>query len=135
MNILFIDDDKAPIRYYLEELADGGFDVTHCRNPDAALSLLKENGCIFRLIILDSAMPPGQHYAHADTEAGLTTGSFLFADIRELCPATPIIILTNFVDLEWIVRARGYTNVREFRKLDLMPLELVEIVRNMTSTQ
>ena len=79
-------------------------------------------------------MPPGQRYTHADTDAGLTTGSFLFADIRALCPDTPIILLTNFVDLEWIVRARG-TNVREYRKLDLMPLELVEIVRNMTTIQ
>src|SRR5271166_4037218 len=86
MKILFIDDDKAPIRYYLEELKDGGFDVTHCRNPDEALETLEKEGCIFRLIILDSAMPPGRRYADSNTEEGLTTGNFLFEDIRKVCP-------------------------------------------------
>ena len=105
MKILFIDDDKAPIRYYLEELKDAGFDVTHCRNPDEALDALEEEG--------------------------LTTGNFLFRDIRERCPDTPILILTNFAGLDWIRKASECSNVCEVRKLDVMPFELVERVRQM----
>jgi CheY-like chemotaxis protein len=132
MKILFIDDDKAPIRYYLEALQSAGFDVNHCRNPDEALNTLEQKGCIFRLILLDSAMPPGKRYAQSNTEEGLTTGRFLFADVRRLCPGIPILILTNFVDLEWIVSACRSPNVRQIRKLDIMPIELVKIVRQMT---
>jgi|SRR6516164_7992454 CheY-like chemotaxis protein len=131
MKILFIDDDKAPIRYYLEELKDAGFDVTHCRNPDEALDALEEEGCVFGLIILDSAMPPGKRYADSNTEEGLTTGNFLFRDIRERCPDTPILILTNFAGLDWIRKASECSNVCEVRKLDVMPFELVERVRQM----
>ena len=132
MKILFIDDDKAPIRYYLQELKDSGFNVTHCRNPDEALSILIDQGREFRLVILDSAMPPGKRYANSNTEEGLTTGSFLFEDIRALCPNIPVLILTNFEGLEWIARACASPKVREIRKLDIMPVELLEIVRRMT---
>jgi CheY-like chemotaxis protein len=131
MKILFIDDDKAPIRYYLSELRDAGFDVTHCRNPDETLEILHKEGCIFRLILLDSAMPPGRCYAEADTEEGLTTGRYLFEDIRKVCPEIPILILTNFAGLDWIYKACASANVGEVRKLDVMPVDLVQKVRKM----
>jgi DNA-binding NtrC family response regulator len=131
MNILFIDDDKAAIRYYLEELREGGFTVKHCRNPDDAWNTLQEDGGNFRLIILDSAMPPGKRYIGSNTEEGLTTGSLLFEDISKVCPDVPVLILTNFAGLEWITRACASLKVREIRKLDVMPVELLEIVRKM----
>ena len=130
MNILFIDDDKAPIRYYLEELREGGFSVKHCRNPDDAWNALQEDGN-FCMIILDSAMPPGKRYTGSNTEEGLTTGSLLFEDIRRVSPDIPVLILTNFAGLDWINNARVSPKVREIRKLDVMPVELLEIVRKM----
>jgi CheY-like chemotaxis protein len=131
MKILFIDDDKAPIRYYLEALQAEGFAVTHCRNPDDALNAL-ERDCNIDLILLDSAMPPGKRYAGSNTEEGLTTGSLLFEDICKLCPRIPILILTNFLNLDWMVAATRSPNVREIRKLDIMPVDLVKIIREMT---
>jgi len=43
-----------------------------------------------------------------------------------------VLILTNFEGLEWIARACASPKVREIRKLDIMPVELLEIVRRMT---
>jgi CheY-like chemotaxis protein len=131
MKILFIDDDKAPIRYYLEELKDAGYDVIHRRNPDEAIETLREEGCAFHIILLDSAMPPGKRFEKSETEEGLTTGSLLFSEIRKLCPDVPIIILTNFGGLEWMRKACAAPNVLEVRKLDVMPVQLVENVKKM----
>jgi CheY-like chemotaxis protein len=130
-SILFIDDDKAAIRYYLEELQESGFDVTHSRNPDEALAVLEKREPPFDLIILDSALPPGKNYSHFNTEQGLTTGNLIFQDIRKRYPEVPIVILTNFRGLDWIRKVCELPRVCDLVKVNVMPIKLVEIVQKM----
>lgn len=131
--ILFIEEDFASIRYYLSELSEANFDVNHIRNTDDAVKAINSEGALYTLIIVDSAMPPGQIYENEETESGTTTGQFLFRDIRLKLPAIPIIILTNFNSLDWIQKAQATENVRMRRKLDTLPGELVQEVREMIS--
>jgi CheY-like chemotaxis protein len=129
--ILFIDDDYAPLVSFFDDLKNAGFEVTHSRRPDDALRILKTEGSLFHLIILDSMMPPGKRYANEKTESGLNTGGFLFEDIRKDYPEIPVLILTNFVGLEWVEKACGFPKVRQARKIDVNSTGVVEIVQGM----
>lgn len=129
--VLFVEEDYASIRYYLSELKESGFHVNHVRNTDAAAEEISKSGTTYALIILDSAIPPGRIYANEQTEAGTTTGQFLFRDIQAKLPNLPILILTNFDSLDWIRDAQLKQNVRMHRKLDTLPRELVRAIKEM----
>jgi|SRR5580704_4153578 DNA-binding NtrC family response regulator len=131
MNLLLIDEDSASMRYYLLEFREAKFLCKHCRNVDDALVELKERGSTYDLVLLDSAMPPGEAYAKVETEAGTQTGKFLFEDIRKLLPDVPVIILTNFSSLEWIQNACKGPHVAVVRKLEMLPIELIDKVQKM----
>jgi CheY-like chemotaxis protein len=137
MKILLIDDDNASMRYYVQELEEeeNNFKVKHVRDTDSALVAIAGEGKSFDLIILDSAMSPGKAYAAMQTDAGTSTGKFLFDYIRKAFPKTPILILTNFIGLDWIGEACRQPNVCAERKLDTLPSELVEKVNEMARKQ
>ena len=110
--ILYIDEDFASIRYYLQELEDEKFEVDHLRSTDEAFKAINERGDQYQIVILDSAMPSGRQYEKEQTDSGTTTGGFLFTDIRKKQAAVPIIILTNFNGLDWIQKAEATPKVR-----------------------
>jgi DNA-binding response OmpR family regulator len=131
MKILLIDEDKASMHYYVLALKKSDFEVVHCRKPDTALDAIRQDGASFSLIILDSAMPPGQVYASEKTDDGTLTGKLLYRDIRVKLPDVPILILTNFLGLEWIQSAIADKNVKAERKINVSPLKLVDIITQM----
>jgi DNA-binding response OmpR family regulator len=131
MKILLIDEDKASMAYYIQELKESGFEVDHAREPDAAFKFLDAGGTKYELIILDSALPPGQKYKEGKTDTGTVTGGLVFDDVRVQLPTVPILVLTNFPELDWIREARAKPNVVVVKKLDQMPSQLVETVREM----
>jgi DNA-binding response OmpR family regulator len=130
MKILFIDEDKAALRYYMLALKDNGFDYEHIRNADDAIKAIQTPDCSYDFIILDSAMPAGAIYINQNTEDGTLTGKFLFNDIRKKCPNVPILILTNFW-LEWVQAALAEKRVRGEKKINVTPNKLIEIIQQM----
>jgi len=127
--ILFIDDEWAPNRPYFDELKDQRFVCEHCRGTDAAWAFLVQNKNRVALIVLDIMMDPGERYKDEDTHSGLTTGVFLFKDLRKSYPDIPIIVLTHVLNQETL---DGFSqDQKEYirQKTDCMPFELVELIR------
>jgi DNA-binding NtrC family response regulator len=131
MKILLIDEEKESMHYYILALKNDGVEVAHMRKADEAMQAVNQEGNVYKLIVLDSAMPPGNIYKNENTEDGTLTGGLLFRDIRKVCPNVPILILTNFFGLDWIQNALKDKRVRGDRKISLSPSKLVEIVREM----
>jgi DNA-binding response OmpR family regulator len=130
MKILFIDEDKAALRYYMLALNDHGFECEHIRNVDDAIKKIETEDRSYDFIILDSAMPAGTIYSDQKTEDGTLTGKFLFRDIRIKRPNVPILILTNFW-LEWVQAALSEKMVRAEKKINVTPNKLIEIIQLM----
>lgn len=131
--ILLIDDDKVPMKYYLMALKKAGFSVKQCRETDEALNYATMRKKNISLIILDIIMSPGEKYNNCDTKDGTLTGIFLMDDLENIPLRVPYIILTNnpnpFIT-QYINSKKGH-EIKYFQKKDLPPFELVEIVKTM----
>jgi CheY-like chemotaxis protein len=127
-DILFIDDEPGAMRYYVDVLKATGFQVTQCTGPDAALDVLRRGHMRFSAAILDIMMSPGEAYAGQDTHEGLTTGVYLFRDLRRLSPNLPVVILTNVANPETLQLIQPDRHVRVTAKVTCSPHELVEDV-------
>lgn len=129
--VLFVDDDKLPMKYYVEALKRSGLKVKYCLDVDNALEFIKEKDYQIRAVVLDIMMPPGKAYMHEDTKCGLRTGVFLLKDIRKSYPNTPIVVLTN---------VRNPKTLEEFEESDLLkiafkpnfpPFALVDLIKEL----
>jgi CheY-like chemotaxis protein len=128
--ILLIDDDLAPIHYYLRALREAGHPVEHKRGPDEAIEYLDKKADQVDLIILDVMMPGGKAFADEKTDEGMTIGLFLLKKIRAKRPNLPILILTNLNTPE--LNADVLTQlgrVESARKIETDPFDLVDRVR------
>ncbi len=125
--VLLIDDEEFPMKYYRQALEMEGFQVEQIRDADTALDFAQKNRERIAVILLDCMMPPGKRYRNEDTQGGILTGVFLFADLRKQCPATPVIVLTNVAEQETLDRFEKGPRVDVVEKLDCPPLELAEL--------
>ena len=128
-NVLLIDEDEYPLKFYTQQLEEDGFKITQCFSVDCALRALA-NGK-FDIVILDCMMPTGDNYANEDTQEGLRTDVFLYRDIRKVGGELPIIVLTNVTEQETLEQFQGDSFVRVVGKLDCPPAELVTQIREM----
>jgi CheY-like chemotaxis protein len=134
-HVLIIDDEIVPgqtepegdpMWYYAEALREQAFQVTEVTSTDEALRRLAEAPGAFTLIVLDIMMPPGQVLAAADTEEGMRTGIVLLGKIREICPDTPVAVLTQLRRPSLLNQLRGKPNCFVFLKPDYTPFAFVE---------
>jgi len=88
--ILVVDDDAEMRALLLELLRHEGWDPDQAANGAEALIRLRSES--FAVIILDKNMP------------GLS-GLDLLPGLRKICPATPVILITAFGDVETYVDA------------------------------
>lgn len=104
-------DDEALIRWSLTEtLVDQGFEVEQAASGSAALATVAEADGLFDVILLDFRLPDS---------SDLT----LLARLRQLMPATPIILMTAFSTPEVV---QGAFDLGAFRVVS-KPFELNEI--------
>jgi CheY-like chemotaxis protein len=141
-NLLLIDDELTPgqdkpsgsyMWYYSEALREEGFQITEAADVDEALRELATDGLRFDLIVLDVMMPPGKAFAGANTQDGLRTGILLADQIREYCPATPVVVLTQFKHLATWQQLRSKPKFSVVSKRHCTPFAFVKEVKDILS--
>ena len=117
--ILVINDSKA-IRFLLQTILSKRYNVISF--PDACTTmqwLLRKN--IPQLIIADPQLPDCENWELISN----LHSSGLYGSI-------PVIVLSNLSEEEMIVKATEYTNVVKSFSQPFNPLELLDVVENMT---
>ncbi len=130
-SILFIDDETSAMKYHRLALKKSNFEVIQCVSPEAGLDYARQHGAELVAIILDIMMPPSERYKDKDTKEGLTTGTYLFDDLRIVCPDAPIIVLTNSQDEDTLNCFPLTPNVAVVQKVEYPPFDLVNLVQTM----
>ena len=128
--VLFIDDDKLPMQYYVRALELKGFKVERFYEPDSALEYIQKKHDQIATIIMDIMMPFGR-YGPSATNKGLTTGVLLLDDIRRHCPNIPVVVLTNVKNPDSLIELKEGDMLRLVQKTDCPPFALVEIAQEL----
>jgi CheY-like chemotaxis protein len=128
--ILFIEDERLPMKYYIEELNRGGFIVKLFRTTDDTINFVRTKPDL-DIVILDIMMLPGIQYKDYDTDDGLKTGIFLYEDIIKLYPNIPLIVLTNVGNQSTLNYFQDRPRVKVVQKLDYPPHALLQLVISM----
>src|SRR5450755_2187448 len=86
-DVLVIDDDHFFTSFVANLLADhGGYTVVQAHTVDEALECISES--IFKLVIMDVKMPPGNHFNTIETAGGHKTGIALARELKRRLPGT-----------------------------------------------
>ena len=108
--ILFIDDEKYLLNYYIEAVEGAGYKAVFCSSADEGLAYIRDRHAEIDLIVLDIMMPTPKGAAASETNDGLDTGIWLLQQARELIEEAtiPVIVLSNRskVTLESLVAER-----------------------------
>lgn len=131
--ILLIDDEKAPMKYYIRALRQKNFDVKQCFKPEDAFQYLENSKSPPLVTILDIMMLPGEKYANEDTDDGLKTGLFVLRDLQKMYPTMPIIVLTNVNDSDTLNFIEEGPHIKVALKLVYPPFELVKLTIELIS--
>ena len=130
--VLLVDDDELPMEFYVKALQSKEFEAKLCFNADTALDFSRRENKRIKLIILDVMMPPGYIYRRENTWEGLTTGIYLYKDLKILCPKAKFIILTNVTNQETLLYFTEH-GLPVFPKRKYPPFELAKLVENIIS--
>lgn len=95
--VLFIDDERHKLAYYIEAVEEADYEVEFCETAALGLARLRERCAEFDLVILDVQMPTPGGITPVDTNNGLETGFWLLRQARELIETNtlPVIIFSN----------------------------------------
>ncbi len=85
INILAVDDDKEFLTLIHDVLKDEGYEISLAESMSEAIAKVKDT--LFDLIITDKNMPEPK-------------GADLINEIKSISPASKIIVLTGFGDVE-----------------------------------
>jgi len=132
--VLLVDDEKQPLKYYVWALEREGFKVMQCYDPDTAFDFVDKQTPDIVAVILDIMMLPGERYRDKDTQEGLTTGTFLYDDLRSRYPDVPVIVITNVSNRETLQYFKGDPKLQVVQKLDVPPFELAQLVSRMVES-
>jgi hypothetical protein len=136
--IVFIDDDRGPIVYYEMALRDAGFDVIRIDTFEGALGFIEHPIREPHFWIVDVMMSIRNSDLCVDgvpvvksTNMGLAAGLLLYRKIKEADLEVPAMLLTSIATpslIENIENSLLGDDTCE-AKLDLLPLELVSVVK------
>lgn len=124
--ILFIDDDKYHLKYYIEMLALSGYETKIIDDIEIGLSWLDVYFSKIDLLVLDIMMPFNSNIKIPDYNDGLRTGVYIYDNIRQKFPELPIIILTNLHNDDVEIKFSNEHFCKFCHKDDFYPYELVE---------
>lgn len=99
--ILLVDDNRSGLAARCAVLEELGYQTTRAECPATALELFQqalENGQAFDLLVTDFRMP-------------IMSGLELIQKVRSAAPATPIILISGFVDALGLTEASTGANV------------------------
>ncbi len=129
--ILFIDDEKARTRPWIDELTEAGFQVQVLSSADAArraLDAAEPPQCV----VLDLMIPADGEVPDRETAYGTRTGLWLLQRFRKIHAQVPVVVLTN-VDDPGVEEAVTSLGAVYRRKRDCGPGKLVELIRSLTT--
>ncbi len=129
--ILFIDDEEARIRPWVDELKEAGLEVEVLSSADAARQAL-DAADPPQCVVLDLMIPADGEVPDRETGYGTRTGLWLLKRFRELHPGVPVVVFTNVDDPGVEEAVTGLSAVYR-RKRDCGPAKLVELIRSLTS--
>lgn len=129
--ILFIDDEEARTRPWVDELREADFQVEVVSSADAARRAL-DAADPPQCVVLDLMIPADGEVPDRETAYGTRTGVWLLQRFRATHARVPVVVLTNVDDpgVEEVVT--GLAAVYR-RKRDCRPAKLVELIRSLTS--
>jgi len=135
--ILFLDDEMMFNESYIEALVEAGFEVEFHREIGKGLAYFQDHLRDIELVILDIMFAvTGKLPTAIDvtkTQNGLRTGEEILR-IMNMSPAgksVPKMILTNVAADDFYEKSAASKEVLGwYRKRDVLPSELVEIVTN-----
>ncbi len=129
--ILFIDDEEARTRPWVEQLREAGFEVEVLSSADEARRAL-EAADPPQCVVLDLMIPADGEVPDRETGYGTRTGLWLLQRFRESHAQAPVVVLTNVDDPGVEDAVIGLAAVYR-RKRDCGPARLVELIRSLTS--
>ncbi len=129
--ILFIDDEEARIRPWVEQLREAGLQVGILSSADAARQALDASD-LPQCVVLDLMIPADGEVPDRATGYGTRTGLWLLKRFRERHAEVPVVVLTN-VDDPGVEDAVSDLSAVYRRKRDCGPAGLVELIRSLTS--
>jgi two-component system, NtrC family, response regulator HydG len=114
--ILVGEDDQVSARFVTLVLTnDGGFEVSHAGEPQAALDMIKTGS--WDLVLTDVEMP------------GMT-GLELLAELREISADLPVAVMTGHASLDYAVQALR-SSADEFLQKPMSPERLLEVATSL----
>lgn len=92
-SVLIVEDDVEISEMYADAIRRRGLPVHCIEETDEVLRYLKGGGPA-DVIVWDMMMPPGAAFGVTDTGGGISTGEFLFEEMRHLRPNAIFVLLT-----------------------------------------
>ena len=130
--ILFIDNEEARTRPWVDALREAGFEVEFLTSADAARQTLDAADPPPLCVVLDLMIPADGEVPDRETSYGTRTGLWLLQRFRERNSQVPVVMLTNVDDPSVEDAVRDLDAVYQ-RKRDCGPAKLVELIRSLTS--
>ena len=76
--ILFVEEEKMPMLFYIKSLERKGYKVIQCLDTDSCMKFITKGIPDLVAIIIDIMMPPGNVFSMEESEDGLITGILLY---------------------------------------------------------
>ena len=131
--ILFIDDEKARSRPWVDELSEAGHIVRALTSADEARQALESLDSEVKCIILDLMIPADGQVPDRRTGYGTRTGLWLLQLLRDNNHTTPAIVLSN-VDDPRVEEAVTQLEAVYQRKRSCGPKKLAALVQDLTAS-
>ncbi len=131
--ILFIDDEEARTRPWVEQLQDAGHKVRVLTSADEARKALEAPTPETECIILDLMIPADGQVPDSETGYGTRTGLWLLQILRTNDSETPAIVLSN-VDDPSVEEAATRLGATYQRKRSCRPAKLAALIRDLVIT-
>lgn len=129
--ILFIDNEEARTRPWVDELREAGLQVEVLASADDARRAL-DAADPPQCVVLDLMIPADGEVPDRETAYGTRTGLWLLQRFRETHARVPVVVLTN-VDDPGVEDAVTDLDAVYQRKRDCGPARLVELIRSLPS--
>lgn len=127
--ILFIDNEEARTRPWVDELREDGLEVWFISSADAALTALRAADPA-SCVVLDVMIPADGEVPDRETAYGTRTGIWLLEELRKCHDQVPVVVLTN-VDDPGVKETVNSLGARYRQKRKCGPTALLNLVRSL----
>ena len=131
--ILWVDDDTmSALDSFIDDITDGGWDISLAQNPDEMWKILESSEKPINCIIMDIMLPTGESIDPIASKMGITSGLELIKQLKnnEKYYNIPIIIFTIVDDPE-LSKYADDCEIPILKKQDVFQEDLIEEIKNL----